>query len=182
MVQHATTLGADRKCLSGRVRDELLSVAGRLARDGETQLKQSPENRGGSARRYTIFFFTGLSPRPPSAGSSNGSCASRQRAASNAQAETRSGLIGGIRVESRRVPLRRTRPEVVDRAASSVPRDVRLSHNDHLMGGVDNACAQDEVGADVPNRALDGGGIHARKRTGGLSKELLHLSREYNAV
>ena len=29
-----------------RVRDELLSVAGRLARDGETQLKQSPENPG----------------------------------------------------------------------------------------------------------------------------------------
>ena len=46
MVQHATTLGADRKCLPRRVRDELLSVAGRLARDGETQLKQSPENPG----------------------------------------------------------------------------------------------------------------------------------------
>ena len=30
----------------GRVRDELLSVAGRLARDGETQLKHSPENPG----------------------------------------------------------------------------------------------------------------------------------------
>ena len=29
---NATTLGADRKCLPGRVRDELLSVAGRLAR------------------------------------------------------------------------------------------------------------------------------------------------------
>ena len=43
LVQHATTLGADRKCPPGRVRDELLSVAGRLARDGETQLKQSPE-------------------------------------------------------------------------------------------------------------------------------------------
>ena len=28
------------------IRDELLSVAGRLARDGETQLKQSPENPG----------------------------------------------------------------------------------------------------------------------------------------
>ena len=46
MVQHATTLGADRKCLPRRVRDELLSVAGRLARDGETQLKQSPGNPG----------------------------------------------------------------------------------------------------------------------------------------
>ena len=46
LVQHATTLGADRKCLPRRVRDELLSVAGRLARDGETQLKQSPETRG----------------------------------------------------------------------------------------------------------------------------------------
>ena len=46
LVQHATTLGADRKCLPRRVRDELLSVAGRLARDGETQLKQSPENPG----------------------------------------------------------------------------------------------------------------------------------------
>ena len=44
MVQHATTLGADRKCRPGRVRDELLLIAGRLARDGETQLKQSPEN------------------------------------------------------------------------------------------------------------------------------------------
>ncbi len=44
LVQHATTLGADRKCRPGRVRDELLSIAGRLARDGETQLKQSPEN------------------------------------------------------------------------------------------------------------------------------------------
>ena len=43
---NATTLGADRKCLPGRVRDELLSVAGRLARDGETQIKQSPENPG----------------------------------------------------------------------------------------------------------------------------------------
>ena len=32
--------------LTRRVRDELLSVAGRLARDGETQLKQSPENPG----------------------------------------------------------------------------------------------------------------------------------------
>ena len=46
MVQHATTLGADRKCRPRRVRDELLSVAGRLARDSETQLKQSPENPG----------------------------------------------------------------------------------------------------------------------------------------
>ena len=46
LVQHATTLGADRKCLPRRIRDELLSVAGRLARDGETQLKQSPENPG----------------------------------------------------------------------------------------------------------------------------------------
>ena len=44
--KHATTLGADRKCRPHRVRDELLSVAGRLARDGETQLKQSPENPG----------------------------------------------------------------------------------------------------------------------------------------
>ena len=34
-----------------RVRDELLSVAGRLARDGETQLKQSPENPG----RFSII-------------------------------------------------------------------------------------------------------------------------------
>ena len=50
LVQHATTLGADRKCHPRRVRDELLSVAGRLARDGETQLKQSPENPG----RFTI--------------------------------------------------------------------------------------------------------------------------------
>ena len=33
-----------------RVRDELLSVAGRLARNGETQLKQSPENPG----RFTV--------------------------------------------------------------------------------------------------------------------------------
>ena len=46
LVQQAMTLGADRKCLPRRVRDELLSVAGRLARDGETQLKQSPENPG----------------------------------------------------------------------------------------------------------------------------------------
>ena len=46
LVQHATTLGADRKCRPRRVRDELLSVAGRLARDGGTQLKQSPENPG----------------------------------------------------------------------------------------------------------------------------------------
>ena len=44
MVQHATTLGADRKCPPGRVRDELLSVAGRLARDGETPLKHSQGN------------------------------------------------------------------------------------------------------------------------------------------
>ena len=36
----------DRKCPPGRVRDELLSVAGRLARDGETQLKHSPGNPG----------------------------------------------------------------------------------------------------------------------------------------
>ena len=35
-----------RKCRPRRVRDELLSVAGRLAGDGETQLKQSPENPG----------------------------------------------------------------------------------------------------------------------------------------
>ena len=54
LVQHATTLGADRKCPPGRVRDELLSVAGRLARDGETQLKQSPENPG----RFTTVGIT----------------------------------------------------------------------------------------------------------------------------
>ena len=41
MVQHATTLGADRKCRPRRVRDELLSVAGRLARDGETPIPQT---------------------------------------------------------------------------------------------------------------------------------------------
>ena len=46
LVQHATTLGADRKCRPRRVRDELLSVAGRLAGDGETQLKQSPGKLG----------------------------------------------------------------------------------------------------------------------------------------
>ena len=44
--KHATTLGADRKCLLGRVRNELLSVAGRLAIDGETQLKRSLESPG----------------------------------------------------------------------------------------------------------------------------------------
>ena len=46
------------------------------------------------------------------------------------------------------------------------------------MGGVDNACAKDKVGADVPNRALDRGGIHARKRIVGLGKELLHFPRD----
>ena len=61
MVQHATTLGADRKCLPRRVRDELLSVAGRLARDGETQLKQSPENPG----RFTPYFASLLPRRTP---------------------------------------------------------------------------------------------------------------------
>ena len=39
-----STISAKR--VPRRVRDELLSVAGRLARDGETQLKQSPENPG----------------------------------------------------------------------------------------------------------------------------------------
>ena len=43
----------------GRVRDELLSLAGRLARDGETQLKQSPENPG---------RFTGQAPKLDSNG------------------------------------------------------------------------------------------------------------------
>ena len=65
LVQHATTLGADRKCLPRRVRDELLSVAGRLARDGETQLKQSPENPGRfrSASRWAeCKLLSGLSP------------------------------------------------------------------------------------------------------------------------
>ena len=44
-----------------RVRDELLSVAGRLARDGETQLKQSPENPG----RFTTVWRSplGLGPQ-----------------------------------------------------------------------------------------------------------------------
>ena len=41
----------DRKHPTGRVRDELLSIQGRLARDGETQLIQSPENLG----RFTLF-------------------------------------------------------------------------------------------------------------------------------
>ena len=62
---NATTLGADRKCLPGRVRDELLSVAGRLAGDGETQLKQSPENPG----RFTLrkVHIAGITPWPDGA-------------------------------------------------------------------------------------------------------------------
>ena len=47
LVQHATTLGADRKCRPRRVRDELLSVAGRLARDGETQVNNHRLEGGG---------------------------------------------------------------------------------------------------------------------------------------
>ena len=41
------TLGADRKCRPRRVRDELLSVAGRLARDGETQVNNHRLEGGG---------------------------------------------------------------------------------------------------------------------------------------
>ena len=51
-----TQRGADRKCRPRRVRDELLSVAGRLARDGETQLKQSPENPGRFSRIVLLFL------------------------------------------------------------------------------------------------------------------------------
>ena len=78
---------------------------------------------------------------------------------------------------NRGVPLRRTRPEAANRA-TAVSRHVRSAHNDHFTGGSDHGCAQDEVGADRPDRALGKRGIHARRFMAGLGKELLHGSRE----
>ena len=51
--------------------------------------------------------------------------------------------------------------DAIDWAPAAIPWDVGLSDNRNLVGRIQNPCAQHEVGADVPNRALDQGCIHA---------------------